>query len=249
MANAVLGGGLMAAALGGILKSVSYLGDDLDTPGGNRVESVSYAEFVKEARTGDLILTSCPTSVSRIFTKSLWSHCGMVWRDASAGGKLYEWSSHTEEEAVMNSNGGTPTGGSQLVPLEYLASDNGAIFWRQVGLDDGQVRKLDEFVGKFKYKLEFSSFPELLAYLGPVMAKFFNGYGTGMVCSHTVAATYMAVEALTNDRHLSQFCPETFAPTGDASWLVPVSETVKMVVGFDTRELISIPRDFALRKL
>jgi len=226
----------MAMAVGGLARTITYLGDDLDSSTGPAI-SVSYSKFKQRAKSGDLILTSCPTSVSRVVTKSLWSHCGIIWRDPETD-VMYEWSSHMREEGVMNTQGDR-FGGCQLVPLDYLASSNGTVFWRQVRLDPNQRQKLDDFIGKMKYTVEFSAYPEFLAYFGPVMAKIFNGFGTGMVCSHTVAVTYMAIEAMANDRHLSQYCPETFAPTGDASWLVPISPYVNIVVGFDTSRLIS----------
>ena len=237
--SSMLGGSLMAMAVGGIANSITYLGDDLDTSDA-LVETVPYSTFLKKARTGDLILTSCPTSVSRIATKSLWSHCGILWRDPNTN-IMYEWSAHMGDEKVMNTSG-KYFDGCQLVPLDYLASDNGAIFWRQVSLDRQQRQKMDEFVDTIKYTVEFSQLPELLAYMGPTAGKIFNGFGTGMVCSHIVAATYMAVDAIANDRHLSQYSPETFSSTGDASWLVPVSSKANMVVGFDTSRLISFAK-------
>lgn len=238
----MLGGGLMAMAVGGLARGITYLGDDLDSSSGPAV-SVSYATFQQRAKSGDLLLTSCPTSISRVVTKSIWSHCGIVWRDPKTDA-MYEWSSHMGNEGVMNTRGES-FAGSQLVPLDYLAADNGTVFWRQVHLDRGQREKLNLFVEKMQYKIEFSSLPELMAYFGPVAAKIFNGFGTGMVCSHTVAATYMAIEALANDKHLSQYCPETFSPTGDASWLVPVSPHVNIVIGFDTSRLISFANERA----
>ncbi|MDR3541960.1 MAG: hypothetical protein P4L69_13475 [Desulfosporosinus sp.] len=234
MAATILGGGLITMAVGGLANMLTYLGDDLETS----VPSVSYNEFEKKARTGDLVFTSGPTSVHRMITKSTWSHSGIIWRDPKTD-FIYEWSSHMKWEGVMNTIGQVHEG-SQLVPLDYLASDAGGVFWRQVSLDRDQRARLNVFVEKSKYKVKFSDLPELLAYLGPVMARIFNGFGNGMACSHLVAATYMAVDALANDRNLSQFSPETLSPSGDASWLVPVSPNVKMVVGYDTSRLISL---------
>lgn len=233
----ILGGGLLAMAVGGLGKAITYLGDDIDSPNGP-VSSVSYTEFKRKAKTGDMIFTSCPTSISRVFTKSMWSHCGMVWRDPETD-EIYEWSSHMADEGLPNSSG-EKFGGTQLVPLFHLAADNGTVYWRPIHLSSAQRKKVYEFVEKTKYKVEFSSYPEFAAYLGRIPAKLFNGFGTGMVCSHTVAATYLFADALALDRHLTQFAPETFSPSGDASWTVPVAPCVSMVVSYDMSELISL---------
>ena len=236
MERLVIGGGLLAMAVGSLGKALTYMGDDLEC--GEEVESVRYSEFEARAKTGDLILTSYP-SITRAFTKSMWSHCGMVWRETEPDGRIYEWSSHMESEGVLNTVG-EPRGGTQLVPMDYLASDNGAVFWRHVALGPERRRRVREFVDLLKYQVDFSSLPELAVFLGPIGASLFSDFGTGMTCSHIVAATYLAAEALTLDRSISRFSPETFSPTGDASWLVPVAERVSMVVGFDMKSLISI---------
>jgi hypothetical protein len=253
----LLKGGLVALAIGGLTEMVTYMGDDIDDPSDdNPIVSVPYSEFAEKAKTGDLLLISCPTSMTRMFTKSLWSHCGIVWRPRPHHGHgqmmmststIYEWSSHRIGEQVMNSIG-KPFNGTQFVPLDYLAADNGAIYWRPVSLTEEQRDRLYEFTDAMAYKVSFSEYPEFAAYLGSAAAEVFNGFGTGMVCSHTVAATYMSIDALALDRHLSQYSPETFSPTGDARWLVPVDEQVKMVVGFDTSRLVSLLQPKKIKK-
>lgn len=224
-------------AVGGLGKAITYLGDDIDSPNGP-VSSVSFTEFKKKARTGDMIFTACPTSVSRVFTKSMWSHCGIVWRDPTTN-DIYEWSSHMAGEGLPNTLK-AKFGGAQLVPLYHLAADNGTVYWRPIYMTKEQRKKVNEYVEKMKYQVEFSAYPELAAYLGPIPAKIFNGFGTGMVCSHIVASTYLYADVLALDRHVTQFAPETFSPSGDASWNVPVCPHVSIVVSFDMSKLISL---------
>lgn len=237
METGILGSALVLYGLGKAAHRFTFMGEDI-MAGGN-VESVSYSTFRERAKTGDLVLTSSTaiTSVSRMVTQSIWSHCGVVWQDRD--GSLYEWSSHSEGEGVPNTIG-RPFGGAQLVPLDYLASDNGTIYWRPIGLNAAQRKCVDKMVDEFKYGVKFSDTPEFLSYFGPIMAKAFNGFGAGMACSHLVATTYIAANAIALDRHITQYTPKTFSDSGDAEWLVEVSERVKMVVGFDTSRLISL---------
>ena len=234
----LLGAALMAYGFGKVVDRFSYMGDDIVS--GGEVETVSYAKFVAKARTGDLILTSSTaiTSLSRVVTKSIWSHCGIVWKRPEDG-VLFEWSSHNDAEGVPNT-AGRPFAGAQLVPLDYLAADNGAIYWRAVELDKVQRSDVCAVVDRLKYRVGFSDTPEFLAYFGPVMARLFNGFGSGMACSHLVAATYMAANAMALDRHLTQFTPKTFSESGDAGWLVEVAPRVSMVVGFDTSRMVRL---------
>lgn len=247
METILAAGGLTAAALGALVYRMSYMGDDLAS--GEHSESISYSEFVQHAQTGDLILTSgaALTSMSRVVTKSIWSHCGMVYKDKKTG-VFYEWSSHNSSENLPNTSG-TPCGGTQLVPLDYLASDNGFLHWRRVHLEDWQREKIYQVVDMLKYNIGFSQIPEFFAYFGPAMASTFNGFGTGMVCSHTVALTYITAEAVALDRELSQYAPTSFSDTGDATWLVPVDERVKMIIGFDTSRLIKLTSPIKTCKL
>ena len=235
----ILGSSLAMWGMGKIANRMTYMGDDVDD--GEYAQSISYSKFSKMAKTGDLILTSASaiTSVSRMISKSIWSHCGIVWKDPKTG-KLYEWSSHNHSEDVHNTEGIVNFGGTQLVPLSYLASDNGCLFWRRVNLSVDQQDKLNKYVEATKYKVTFSDSLEFVAMLTPVTAKLFNGFGSGMACCHTVAASYIAANVIALDRHITQFTPSSFSDTGDVSWQVPVDDHVYMVVGFDTRDLINL---------
>ena len=238
--NYIIQGGLALAAMGKIGTAITYLGDDIDSADGP-VQSVTFSDFAKNSNTGDLIFTSCPTSISRIFTKSMWSHCGIVCKKCP-GSTIYEWSSHMASEGLPNSYGDRPFNGTQLVPLDRLAAENGAVYWRPVYMDKSQRNKIKEYIRSAKYKIPFSEYPELAAYLGKIPAKLFNGFGTGMVCSHTVASTYLYAGVLALDRHVSQFSPETFSPSGNAMWNVPICRDIKMVEAYDMNHFISFPQ-------
>lgn len=232
MEYAVLGASLTAAVTGLLTYGLSFM-EDFNLP-----SPIPYQEFIRQSRTGDILLTASTeiTSVTRLITRSMYSHCGILYKDDVGG--LYEWSSHAAGEGVMNTSG-KAFGGAQLVPLSYLASDNGTVFWKRVHLSARQRSKVQEVIRLMAYKTEFSQSPEFLAFLGGLFAKVFNGFGTGMVCSHTVAITYMAAEAISKDRNLTQYYPETFSDEGSVDWLVPTSKT-RMILGCDTTKLINL---------
>lgn len=228
----------MGLALGEAIQTLTYL-DDHIAEGWDVPKSVPYREFAGLVRTGDLILTSSTsiTSMTRMFTKSLWSHVGMAY--VGGDGRLFEWSSHNGSENIDNS-AGVVCGGPQLVPMERLAAESGTVFWRPVRMTDAQRDAVPAVVEKFAYRLRFSDNVEFLSYLGWPFSKIFAGYGGGMACPHIVASTYASVGALMLDRDISLYTPESFSDTGDARWIVPVGIT-SMVMGFDATRLVRLP--------
>jgi hypothetical protein len=236
MSDPLLRASLVTLALGSAAQAITYLDDKMGD--GWDVPSISYRDFMAQVQTGDLILTSSTsiTSMTRMWTHSLWSHVGMVYRDD----KLYEWSAHNESESMTNSRG-VVCGGPQLVPLENLVAESGTVFWRRVNMTTEQRANINDVVDRLAYKLQFSDNVEFLSYLGWPFSRIFAGYGGGMACPHVVAATYMAVGVMNLDRDISIYTPESFSDTGDAKWNVPVGLT-NMVVGFDTTSLVHLPR-------
>jgi hypothetical protein len=235
----LLGGSLTALAISGITGAFLFLGDDLE-----RNPSVPWHVFCEKARTGDVILTSNTSvlTVSRVVTRSAWTHCGILYRDEESG-SLYEWSAHTAAEGVINERGDTSEGGAQLVPLEFQASSYGGFFWRPMREFRKRERaRLSESIKALAHQAEFSDLYELGALLGGPFASAFNGSSGGMLCSHVVALSYMAAGAIANDRHITQFVPDTFGPDGDAAWLLPVSPVAYSVTGCDTGRLIKLSR-------
>ena len=233
----VMGGSLVALALGKVALKLTYLEDSFGE--GFGAGSISYKDFAGLVRSGDLILTSSTlvTSMNRMMTGSLWSHVGTAY--IANDGRIYEWSAHNSNEVMDNSNG-TACGGPQLVPLDRLVAESGTAFWRPVRMSEEQRAGIEPIVKKLAYKLPFSDNVEFLSYLGWPFSRMFAGYGGGMACPHIVAATYAAIGAIELDRDVSLFTPESFAETGDVKWNVPVGQT-SMVVGFDATRLVNIP--------
>jgi hypothetical protein len=230
---------IITVALGKIAESITYLDDSIGE--GWDVHSVPYSEFKSKVKTGDLILTSSTSimSITRLWTKSLWSHTGIAYI-RKKDGKLYEWSSHNEKEKIANTLG-VVCGGPQLVQMDQLAAENGTIYWRPVNMEDKQRDAIDKVITDFAYKLHFSDGLELLSYAGWPFSKIFAGYGGGMACTHIVAATYTAIGVMNLDRDISLYTPESFSDSGDAKWNVSVGLT-KMVVGYDTSRLVNLPK-------
>jgi hypothetical protein len=238
---AVAAAAIVAASVGRIAQAISYLDDGIGE--GDDVQlSVPYSEFEREARDGDLLLTSSTeiTSMTRMVTSSLWSHTGMVYR---VGDVICEWSAHNESEEIGNTIG-IPSGGPQLVPVENLVAVSGTVFWRPaLALSDAQRAGVGSVVRQLAYKLRFSDSIEFLAYAGWPFSKIFAGYGGGMACPHVVAATYAAIGALDLDRNLALYTPESFSESGDALWKPrDLFGGIRMVVGYDATRLIRLPR-------
>ena len=246
MIATLLGGAALAAAVGGLARTATYLDDGIGE--GDDVQlSVPYSEFEREARDGDLLLTSSTliTSMARMVTRSLWSHSGMVYRAPLPGcgdDIICEWSAHNISEEIGNTVG-VACGGPQLVPVENLVAESGTVFWRPaLALSHEQRCGVGHVVSQLAYKLRFSSSIEFLAYAGWPFSKIFAGYGGGMACPHVVAATYAAIGALYLDRNIALFTPDSFSETGDAKWIPQdLFGATRMVVGYDARRLVRLP--------
>lgn len=232
MQKAVIGGSLVTAVVGGIVNLLAHMmSDDPVT------HSISFSEFKREARTGDLIIMSNQNlSITRVGRRTMWTHVGILVRN---GDQLLEWSSHMNGEDELINTMGTQCGGTQLAMLDKMAAVYGCVYWKRVDLEDSQRRKLTRFINAIAYKTSFTNKEELLALVGRPFSTFFNGSSAGLACSHVVALTYMAADALGHDRHLTQYAPDSFAKPEGVDWLVPVGP-VTMVVGFDTGSLVKL---------
>lgn len=237
---------LVAASIGHVASRLSYLDDGIGE--GDDVQlSVPYSEFYQYARDGDLLLTSstCITSLTRMVTRSLWSHVGIVYRAPLDTGKdlICEWSAHNSSEMITNTSGRV-CGGPQLVPLEHLVAESGTVFWRPaLALSEFQRSRVAGIVQQLAYKIRFSSGLEFLAYAGWPFSEIFAGYGGGMNCTHIVAATYAAMGALELDRNLALYTPESLSETGDAQWRPhDLFGAARMVVGYNATSLIKLPQ-------
>lgn len=222
---------------------ISYLDDGI-ADGDDVPLSVPYSEFERDALDGDLLLTSSTeiTSMTRMYTHSLWSHVGVLYR-APPSGIICEWSAHNESENIGNT-AEFVCGGPQLVPVENLVAVSGTVFWKPALLLSANQRAgIASVVRQLAYKLRFSSNVEFLAYAGWPFSSLLAGYGGGLACPHVVAATYAAIGALELDRNLALYTPENFSDTGDAKWVSrDMFGATRMVVGYDSTRLIKLPR-------
>ncbi|MDO9175199.1 MAG: hypothetical protein Q7V62_10375, partial [Actinomycetota bacterium] len=114
-------------------------------------------ELLARVESGDLVLFSGRGFVSgaiRVFTRSRWSHVGMVVRDPSSGEVLLLESTVTEESADVAL--GRPVRGVQVVRLvEKLAVYDGSIALRRLELDwrpAGFDAQLQEIVALWRYR-------------------------------------------------------------------------------------------------
>ncbi|MFP5441073.1 MAG: hypothetical protein ACLGHJ_06235 [Gammaproteobacteria bacterium] len=123
--------------------------------------------LLAQADSGDLVLFSGKGLVSgtiRLFTRSRWSHVGMVVRDPHGGEALLLESTSTDESADIAL--GRPVRGVQVVRLaEKLAAYDGAIALRKLELDvrpPGFDAELQEIADLWRYR-GYKSFTATLA--------------------------------------------------------------------------------------
>lgn len=123
--------------------------------------------LLAQADAGDLVLFSGKGLVSgtiRLFTRSRWSHVGMVVRDPHGGEALLLESTSTDESADISL--GRPVRGVQVVRLaEKLAAYDGTIVLRKLELDvrpPGFDAELQEIADLWRYR-GYKSFTATLA--------------------------------------------------------------------------------------
>lgn len=103
-------------------------------------ETVTYDHFLKNARTGDILLgaskeiSAMPT---RLYTRSPWTHVGLVcrMRDRTDPGSIniVEYSGHNPTEEIYKRGYGVSKvlgDGVGLYGLDDLFANNGNIYWR-----------------------------------------------------------------------------------------------------------------------
>ena len=224
--------GVVSISLGVIAKIASSMIDYDD----GSMKSITFKDFKKSVKTGDLIITSSSNIITRTITSSQWTHCGIAY--VASNGIIYEWSSHDGKESLYNSRG-IQCNGSQLIPLDVLYATYGCIMWRSVNITGLESKLLCNFVRNAAYKFKFSDMTELTAYCGLPT----NGYGGGYACSHLVAATYATAGVIKLDRNISSYSPATFSDTGDCCWIRPESVApTRLIVGFDCSRMVTFKK-------
>lgn len=131
-----------------------------DDKSGGQMAQDDLTILLTTARTGDLVLFSGKGLISgavRFFTRSRWSHIGMVLRDADSGELLLLEATNTDESVDIDLK--RPVRGVQVVLLaEKLRAYDGTIALRQLELDerpaslDEEVREIAEIWRYREYK-------------------------------------------------------------------------------------------------
>ena len=230
-----------AAAIiaGGTLMRLSYMEDD----GSEGAIPISFGQFKRIAKSGDLIFTSSihiTSTITRSFMGSQWSHCGMVY--VGNDSTIYEWSSHRLGEGLRAYDGRVHDG-PQLIPISNLAS---TIYFCPVKCDHTKVANLI-------YKLSRAEDMPFVDILGLMGCAFFMpsiDTGMGVTCAQMVALTYMACGLLVIDRPLTNYIPQSFSPIGgDAVWRCKVSPKLYVVFVDGRARKINLRRPFSLLRL
>lgn len=169
--------------------------------------------LLAQADSGDLVLFSGKGLVSgtiRLFTRSRWSHVGLVVRDPQNGEALLLESTSTDESADISL--GRPVRGVQVVRLaEKLAAYDGAIALRKLEMEDRPAefdQQLQEIVGLWRYR-EYKSFTLTLA-LDFLSANRRPQRVHQVFCSELVAEVYKRLGIMCRSVRSSRCVPGDF---------------------------------------
>ncbi len=176
---------------------------------------MKYSEIRDKLRTGDIVLFSGKGLVSTVikrFTRSPWSHVGMVIRSIELD-MLLLWESTTLSK-VKDVRSDTLKQGVQLVALgERISAYDGTVAVRQLEdtcVNGKRLEALKEFRAEIKDRPYEESKLELLksAYDGPF------GHNeedlSSIFCSEMVAEAYQRMGFLTEDTSSNEYDPADF---------------------------------------
>jgi hypothetical protein len=203
-----------------------------------------YSDFIKNATTGDLIFVSNVeyTSPIRAITGSVWSHCGILYKDPKTN-ILYEWSSHSKSECYKSNKNGSIYNGVQLIELQKVVVKNGFIGWKRLSLSNVQRKLLIKHIQNTIYKVPFANKKQLISSITHLNIFNKEECNPGMACSHLLAYVLSNIVAITIDRPINTYIPKDFADDSNSSikWLTNQTDNqIKMVVGFDMSNFISL---------
>lgn len=170
-------------------------------------------DILAQAATGDLVLFSGKGLVSgtiRLFTRSRWSHIGIVLRDETDGDVLLLESTITDEAPDITL--GRPVRGVQVVRLaEKLAAYEGAVALRRLELDERPADlddTLRELAGLWRYR-GYKSFTATL--LLDLLSGNRRPHRVHRVfCSELVAEVYKRLGVMCRQPRSSRFVPGDF---------------------------------------
>lgn len=178
------------------------------------IERVELSDLGPGLRTGDLVLFAGRGLVGdtiRLFTRSYWSHVGMVYR-APAQGRLMLLES-TNMSSTPDLIRGRPVSGVALVPLAVrIEAYRGAVAIRQrLGEPPGaqRLRMLDRMVRRLLHR-PYKNYVLTLA------RDLCTGYQlapdrSGLFCSELVAELYRRLGWLPRETRASLYVPAHFA--------------------------------------
>jgi hypothetical protein len=171
-------------------------------------------EVLARAQSGDIVLFAGKGLVSatiRFFTRSRWSHVGVVLRAAGSDELLLLESTVTDESADIDL--GVSVRGVQLVRLaDKLATYEGSVALRRLELEarpDGLDVALQEFAALWRYR-GYKSFTATLL-LDLLSGNRRPARVHRVFCSELVAEVYKRLDVLPRAARSSRFVPGDFA--------------------------------------
>lgn len=220
-----------------------------ENPDADLFRPVSYDSFLKNSRTGDVLLalsrelSSIPT---RIYSEMPWTHVGLVCRTRISGSKVMvtEFSGHNPTEEIYRiaprSGRGMVLGdGVGLYDLDDFYMNNGGIYWRPLRLElESDEKKIADSI-----KTMLSCEPQRFCDISEILASSLFGthFSGGVVCSTAVAIALYSANILKLDKKISSYIPCDFARDDIWNLTVPPPRPF-CIVGYESKA-IKIPPD------
>lgn len=176
-------------------------------------QSVDLGSLVDRLQTGDILLFSGRTLISRairVFTRSQWSHIGIVVRQADTG-ELFLWEA-TSSNTIDDVDYGHIPRGVQLVRLEEkVRSYDGLVAVRLLIGVERNSTMLKRFGWLFKRLRRAPYRNYMLEYLnvGLGLSRRAPHY---VFCSQLVAEAYMRMRLLRPAKRSALYVPKDFSP-------------------------------------
>lgn len=197
-------------------------------PDSNR-QAVAFGSISGRLQTGDILLFSGRTVVShaiRFFTRSRWSHIGIVVRDSGTQ-ELFLWEA-TSSSAIEDVEFGHIHRGVQLVRLEdRVRSYNGVVAVRLLTGVDRNEKMMERFGWLFKRLRRAPYRNYLVEYLNVGLGRSRRASGRAF-CSQLVAEAYMRMRLLRPEKPSAFYTPRDFSADRPLrlryGWLTPPVE-------------------------
>lgn len=177
------------------------------------MKTEAIASILATARSGDLVLFSGKGFTSgavRFFTRSCWSHVGMVLRDAQSGRLLLLEATVTEESVDLEL--GFPVRGVQVVCLEQkLRAYDGIVALRQLQLDE-RPEHLDEEIREIAELWRYRGYKDFTVtlFLDLLSGNRRPQRVHRVFCSELVAEIYKRLGVMCRNVRSSRYVPGDF---------------------------------------